>query len=92
MPGGAIPPNPLELVSRPVFTILMRELTAKFDYVLVDTPAAIYGSDAQAIASACGAALIVARKDKSRVSALQEQLAALSIGRAQLAGVILNEF
>ena len=40
LPVGITPPNPLELVERPAFGLLMRELAAKFDHVVVDTPAA----------------------------------------------------
>jgi protein-tyrosine kinase len=92
LPVGVTPPNPLELIERPAFGILMRELTAKFDHVIVDTPAAIYGSDAQVVAARCGAALVVARKNESRVGALQDLVAALSGTPARLAGVIMNEF
>ena len=92
MPGGVTPPNPLELVERPTFGALLRELTSKFDHVIVDTPAAMYGVDAQVIAARCGAALVVARKDQSRVAELQQLVAALSGSTARMAGVIMNEF
>jgi chain length determinant protein tyrosine kinase EpsG len=92
MPVGIAPPNPLELIERPVFGVLMRELASRFDHVVVDTPAMMYGVDAQVIAARCGAALVVARKDQSRVSSLQQLVAALSQGPARIAGVILNEY
>jgi chain length determinant protein tyrosine kinase EpsG len=92
MPVGVTPPNPLELIDRPAFSMLMRELVLKFDHVIVDTPAVIYGSDAQVIAARCGAVLIVARKNESRVGALQQLVGALSNSPARMAGVILNEF
>ena len=92
MPGGITPPNPLELIERPAFGVLLRELTSKFDYVIVDTPAAVYGVDAQVIAARCGAALVVARKNASRVAELQQLVAALSASTARMAGVIMNEF
>jgi protein-tyrosine kinase len=92
MPVGIAPPNPLELFERPAFAVLIRELTQKFDHVIVDTPAMMYGVDAQVVAARCGAALIVARKDQSRVGALQQLVAALSQSPARLAGVILNEY
>jgi protein-tyrosine kinase len=92
LPVGITPPNPLELVERPAFGLLMRELLAKFDYVVVDTPAAIYGSDSAVIAARCGAALVVARQDKSHVASLQELIANLSESPAKLAGVIVNEY
>lgn len=92
MPVGITPPNPLELIERPAFGVLIRELTAKFDHVIVDTPAMMYGVDAQVVAARCGAALVVARKDQSRVAALQQLVAALSQSTARVAGVILNEY
>lgn len=92
LPVGTTPPNPLELVERPAFGLLMRELASKFDYVIVDTPAAVYGADASVIAARCGAALIVARKDKGRVADLQEMVVNLAETPAKLSGVIVNEF
>lgn len=92
LPVGVTPPNPLELVERPAFALLMRELTTKFDHVVVDTPAAVYGADANVIAARCGVALVVARKDKARVSALHDLTDALGASSAQLAGVVVNEF
>ena len=92
LPVGITPPNPLELVERPAFGLLMRELASKFDHVMVDTPAAIYGSDAHVIAARCGGAIVIARRNESRVGALQDLVAMLSGTPAKLAGVIMNEF
>lgn len=91
MPVGVTPPNPLELIERPTFGVLLRELTAKFDHVIVDTPAAVYGVDAQVVAARCGAALVVARKNSSKVGSLQRLVNALSHSTARMAGVIINE-
>lgn len=92
LPVGATPPNPLELIERPAFALLMKELTSKFDHVIVDTPAMIYGADAGVIAARCGGALVVARKNRSRTAALQDMVASLAESPAKVIGVILNEF
>ena len=92
LPVGITPPNPLELVERPAFGLLVRELLSKFDHVVVDTPAAQYGSDCAVIAARCGAALVVARANKSRVSSLEELVSNLAETPALLAGVIYNEY
>ncbi len=92
MPVGTLPPNPMELVERPAFGLLMRELVSKFDHVIVDTPAAVYGADYAVIAARCGAALALARKNSSRVGAVQELVATLGNSPAKLAGVIMNEY
>jgi protein-tyrosine kinase len=92
LPVGTTPPNPLELVERPAFGLLMRELASKFDHVIVDTPAAVYGSDACVIAARCGAALVVARQNAVRVAALSDLVASLTGSPAKLVGVVMNEF
>lgn len=92
LPVGVTPPNPLELVERPAFGLLMRELSSKFDHVVVDTPAASQGSDYGVIAARCGATLVVARKNESKVAALQEMLTSLAACPTRMAGVVMNEY
>jgi chain length determinant protein tyrosine kinase EpsG len=91
LPVGMTPPNPLELVERPAFGLLVRELVSKFDHVVVDTPAAIYGSDFAVIAARCGVALVIARGNQSRVAELRELVATLAESPASLVGVVMNE-
>lgn len=91
LPVGITPPNPLELVERPAFGLLIHELLLKFDHVVVDTPAAMYGSDCGVIAARCGAALVVARRNRSRVGRLQDLVASLGESPAKLVGVIVND-
>lgn len=92
MPVGVTPPNPLELVERPAFGLLMRELLNKFDYVLVDTPAAQYGADASVIAARCGAALVLARNNESRVADLVDLVGSFENCPVRITGVVMNEF
>jgi protein-tyrosine kinase len=89
--AGPIPPNPLELLQRPAFARLCREWLAKFDYVVIDTPAASCGADARVIAAAAGAALMVARPQVARMSDLQRLVSGIEKGPAALAGVVMNE-
>lgn len=92
LPCGPIPPNPLELIERPAFALLMRELLAKFDHVIIDTAAASLGADACVVAARCGAALVLTRKHDNRVSALQDLVASLAGSSAQVLGAVFNEF
>jgi len=92
MPVGPTPPNPLELVQGPAFGLLLQELLTRFDHVVVDTPAAQYGADCAVVAGRCGAALIVARKDATKVDDLQSFAQTLAAANAKLAGVVMNEF
>lgn len=92
LPCGPIPPNPLELLERPAFALLMRELSTKFDHVVIDTAAASLGADACVVAARCGAALVLTRKHENKVSALQDLVASLAGSSAQLLGAVVNEF
>ena len=92
LPCGPIPPNPLELIERPAFGLLVRELTAKFDHVVIDTAAGSLGSDACVVAAKCGAALVLTRKHKNKVSGLQDLVASMAGSSVQLLGAVVNEF
>jgi chain length determinant protein tyrosine kinase EpsG len=92
MPVGAVPPNPTELLQAPTFAMLMRELVSKFDYVLVDTPAAAHGSDARVIAARCGAALVIGRRNRTRAESLRRLMGHLGKGPAKVAGVVMNDY
>lgn len=91
LPVGIVPPNPLELVQRPAFTLLLHELLAKFDFVLVDTPACVHGSDSRVIASKCGSALAIARRGRTRTRAMEELVQNFRKGPSTLAGVVFND-
>ncbi|WP_457390618.1 polysaccharide biosynthesis tyrosine autokinase [Roseateles sp. P5_E1] len=92
LPCGPIPPNPLELIERPAFGLLVRELTSKFDHVVIDTAAASLGSDACVVAAKCGAALVLTRRHENKVAALQDLVASMSGSSVQLIGAVVNEF
>jgi chain length determinant protein tyrosine kinase EpsG len=89
--SGTVVPNPLELLQRPSFSSLMRELQQKFDYVVVDTSAGSHGADARVIAAACGVAMVVGRKGRSRMSDLSKLTAGLGRSVA-VAGIVMNEY
>lgn len=92
LPVGTTPPNPLELLERNAFELLIRELRTKFDRIIVDTPALSLGTDAAVVAAKCGAALIVARQNHTRVDRLQALVRTVSMGSTRLVGTILNEY
>jgi chain length determinant protein tyrosine kinase EpsG len=91
MRAGAVPPNPLELLARPAFGVLLQEVLQKFEHVLLDTPAAIRGADSRVVAARCGATLVVARRGRSGMGPLEGLLGALARGSARIAGVVMNE-
>ena len=91
MPVGAMPPNPLELLQRPAFGLLLLELLSKFDHVIVDTPASTHGADCRVLAAKCGAAMVVTRRHVTQMKAVQSLVTEVARGSAQFAGVVVNE-
>jgi chain length determinant protein tyrosine kinase EpsG len=92
LPVGVVPPNPIELVERPAFGLLVRELMSKFDRVIVDTPAASLGADGAVIAAKCGAAVLLARRDHSSVTTMQNIVHTIGLANTRIVGSIMNEF
>lgn len=92
LPVGVVPPNPLELLERPTFGLMLRELVSKFDHVIVDTPSASAGSDPRVIAGHCGAALGVCRKGRTSMDSMHALFAPMKLGAVRMAGVVINEF
>jgi chain length determinant protein tyrosine kinase EpsG len=89
--AGTMPPNPGELISRGLANCI-QQLQTQFDVILVDTPSAEQGIDAQIIASKCGGALLVARQHKTRLNDLQLLKESLQDTGSQCLGVVLTDF
>lgn len=90
LPAGATPPNPQELLARPVFNALMATAAGQYDIVIVDTPAGAETADAQTIAARTRGAVVVARKDLSSAPALQAFVTSLQHSGVAVVGAVLN--
>ena len=90
--AGATPPNPQELLGRASFPPLIERALREHDVILVDTPAAECGADAETIAARARAALLVARRNHSRVPALQALSASLAGVNTAVVGAVMNDF
>jgi len=68
LPAGPTPPNPLELLSRPLFDDFMSRMRSTFDVVILDTSSLSEGEDGAMVAIRAGAAVAVAQATQTRVS------------------------
>jgi polysaccharide biosynthesis transport protein len=91
LPVGIAPPNPLELLESPAFGLLIQELLAKFDHVIIDSPSAIVGADAGVIAARSGAFVSVARQGRTCMASMIELVASLRDSATHSFGFVLNE-
>lgn len=63
LPAGVIPPNPGELISRPLLGQAIEYLRTKYDYVIMDTPPVGLVSDTLEMAHLANATFVVVRAD-----------------------------
>jgi protein-tyrosine kinase len=90
--AGPLPPNPLELLGRPMFAGMVCQLSSEFDVVLIDTPPGTEYADAQTVAARVGAAIILTRQDKSQLRKVQELAGMLAEARVHVVGTVLNQY
>ncbi len=92
MPAGAVPLNPLELLSSPRFAELLAELKGQYSKIIVDTPPVHAVSDALVMSSHCDAVIAVVKTGYTRTEAIKLTLAKLTQARGKVFGVVLNQF
>src|ERR671923_421561 len=92
LPAGPLPPNPLELLSRGAFAALLAKAQAEYDVVLIDTPPATEYSDAPAIAFRAGDAIMISRKDHTRLADTERAMRELSDASARVVGSLVNVY
>ncbi len=68
LPGGAVPPNPTELVARPSLDQAIALLKERFDYVILDTAPIGIVTDTQLIARVADISVYVCRADYTHKS------------------------
>ena len=91
LPAGLRPPNPQELLGRPVFEVVLTSFAEQYDLVILDTPATMEAADAQILAARAGAALVVARRHHTlhaELSAAMQNFVQSGVG---VLGSVMNE-
>ena len=91
LPAGAVPPNPQELLGRMAFNGLLQLAIKQFDVIIIDTPNADEFADAEIISSSAGAALMVARKNKTMLPKAAQLARRLQHSGVNIVGSVLNE-
>jgi protein-tyrosine kinase len=92
LPAGARPPNPQELLAGLGLGVLLHELRTEFDVIILDTAPARAYADAQAVAFRAGNALVVARKDATRLADTKTVIRELGDMGAHIVGTVFNAF
>jgi capsular exopolysaccharide synthesis family protein len=88
MPAGSAPSNPLELLQSAKLAALMDELTARFDWVIVDSPPVLPLADTSVWSRVADGILLVTRQGVTEKRQLQKGLEALEFNK--LVGAVSN--
>jgi len=92
LPAGTLPPNPQELLAREGFRSLNTLLESRYDVVLYDVPPFQAGVDAVAVAGRAGGALLVARKDHTRIAHIGRAAEQLVDAGCEVLGSVVMAF
>ena len=90
--AGTEVPNPQELLSQTGFSELLTDLEKVYDIILIDTSPISLGSDVLTVVSKAKAAIIVARKDYTLATEIQQLNKQLNMTGANIIGSIFQEF
>jgi protein-tyrosine kinase len=88
--AGIIPPNPQELLARPVFELILNGFAEQYDIVLLDTPAATESADAHILASNAGAAVVIAKMGQTPKTGLVNTVRDFVQSGVNVVGTIAN--
>jgi receptor protein-tyrosine kinase len=90
--AGAIPSNPLELLSSNGFASMVEGWRDDFEFVVIDTAPVIHFSDALAVANFVGRVLVLSRAQHTPYEDMQEMLRRLAATRSQILGAVISHF
>jgi capsular exopolysaccharide synthesis family protein len=91
LPSGPLPPNPAELVSSERMKDLLKVLSSRYDYVLVDSPPVINVADSIILSTLVEGVILVVHSGKSTREAVRHVRNELTAVGARLIGVVLND-
>ncbi|AGZ40630.1 polysaccharide biosynthesis tyrosine autokinase [Actinoplanes friuliensis] len=90
LPSGDHAPDPGEILASPTLGATLRNLTERFDIVLVDAPPLHGVADAAVLSKVTDSALLVVRANHTRTADVQRSTDLLERVGARLSGAVLN--
>src|SRR5690554_4242750 len=90
IPSGQIAPKPAELLMHNRMEKFLEQVSADYDYVIIDPPPVLAVTDAAIIGRYVGTSLLVARFDKTPVNEMLHTIKRFEQNGVAIKGVILN--
>ena len=91
MPRGHHPHNPSSLLASDKFGVLMTQLMASYDYIVMDSPPVLAASDAMILSQYADKVLMVTRYNDSLEGQLAYAIKQMNKANVQVDGIILND-
>ncbi|GEM_PF-1587847 len=91
VPSGISPPNPAELLELPQMKEFLKQATAKFDRVFLDSPPIIPVTDTVVLSALAGTVVAIAKSGKTPRRALHRLVSLVNNVHSKVLGVILNQ-
>ncbi|HUD71471.1 MAG TPA: polysaccharide biosynthesis tyrosine autokinase [Dongiaceae bacterium] len=89
--AGALPPNPSELLSSPLFNDFVVEVASRFDVILIDAPPVLPVTDAAILSTRVDGVILVYQLGRIGRAALKRAKVHLDNVRAPIRGIVLND-
>ena len=90
LPCGPVPPNPAELIISEKMKDMLRELAARYDHILIDSPPLINVTDPVILSTMVDGVILVVHGGKSTRDVVRRARQELSTVGAKIFGVVLN--
>ena len=89
--SGPTPPNPAELLSKPLMTDMLAELKTRYDFIIIDTPPIGVVADAFILIPQTDVNLYLVRRGYSRLEFLKTLEELYAEGKIPNASIVLND-
>ncbi len=91
IPSGSFPPNPSELLASEQMEKLLSEVSAEYDYVIIDMPPVNIVSDPLTIGRSISGMVVVTHYGKTTYDDVDEMMRKVQTSDTKLLGLVLNE-
>ncbi|MCA9914737.1 MAG: hypothetical protein KC496_15395, partial [Anaerolineae bacterium] len=91
LPSGPIPADPTQLLSLPYLKDMLGETAARFDVVLLDTPAILPVIDMALVAPSADGVLLIIRRGKTLRQEIQSAQSQIEEVQGRTLGVVVND-
>lgn len=91
LPAGKIPPNPQELLASHRFAEIVRQLSERFDSIVIDSPPVQLVSDALVLSKVATEVVYLIKADETPYPLARQGIRKLRRASAPLVGAVLNE-